>query len=262
MKKPSNLRKAAGVVTAFLLGMTWFSPMQQTLRDLPDTLALTQGQISTLRLGGLTLSGEALTVTAAQDETLASVGAVDISAAASGKAEMLLSLFGIPLKKVEVEVSPEKRLIPGGQALGVAMRTEGVLIVGVSDVEAGVSPARSAGLQAGDVIRSVDGSPVTTAESLTALMNQSGGKTVHIAYIRQGENRTALLTPHRDASTGAIRLGAWVRDSTAGVGTLSFYDPDTGRYAALGHAITDADTQQILTVGAGDIYRAGEALVK
>ena len=251
MKKPTVLRRSAGLVASFLLAASWFSPMQRALRDMPDTLSLTAGQVSTMQLGGLTLSGDAMTVTATEDQTLA-----EVTAQTSGTTDMLLSLLGIPLKKVQVHISPEKRLIPGGQALGVAMRTEGVLIVGVSDVEAGVSPARSAGLQAGDVIRSVDGSPVTTAESLTALMNQSGGKTVHIAYIRQGENRTALLTPHRDASTGAIRLGAWVRDSTAGVGTLSFYDPDTGRYAALGHAITDGDTGSVLSVSEGQVLRA------
>ena len=131
MRNPSRLRKSAGLVMAFLLAMSWFSPMQVTLRTLPDTLALTMGQVSQLQLGGLTLSGDALTVTATQDETLASVGAVDVSAAQSGQAQMVLSLFGIPLKRVEVEVSPEKRLIPGGMALGVAMRTEGVLVVGI-----------------------------------------------------------------------------------------------------------------------------------
>jgi len=262
MKKPSITRKSAGVVMAFLLGMTWFSPMQQTLRDMPDTLALTQGQISTLHLGGLTLTGEALTVTAAQDETLSSVGAVDVSAASSGKAEMLLSLLGIPLKKVEVEISPEKRLIPGGMALGVAMRTEGVLIVGVSEVADGVSPAKNAGLQAGDVIRAIDGQAVTTAEGLTDLISAAGEKKVLISYLRSGEARTALLTPHRDASTGAVRLGAWVRDSTAGVGTLSFYDPDTGKYAALGHAITDGDTGSVLSVAEGQVLKANIVAVQ
>ncbi len=262
MKKPSTLRRAAGLVTAFLLALSWFSPMQQTLRTLPDTLSLTQGQIATLDLGGLTLTGDALTVTASEDETLASVGAVDVSVQTSGTAEMILSLFGIPLKRVEVEVSEEKRLIPGGMALGVAMRTEGVLIVGVSEVVEGVSPARDAGLQAGDVIRSVDGQAVTTSESLTELLNRSGGQTVHIVYERAGESRTALLTPHCDETTGAVRLGAWVRDSTAGVGTLSFYDPDTGRYAALGHAITDGDTGSVLSVSEGQVLRASIVAVQ
>ena len=251
MKKPSTLRRSVGVVAAFLLGMSWFSPMQAALRSMPDTLSLTQGQMTELHLGGLTLAGEAVSVTATEDERLA-----EVTGQACGASEMWLSLLGIPLKRVQVEVSPEKRLIPGGQALGVAMRTEGVLIVGIGEAAEGVAPAKEAGLIAGDVITRVDGENVTTAESLTALLNQSAGRTVAIAYQRNGEPRTALLTPHRDADTGAVRLGAWVRDSTAGVGTLSFYDPDTGRYAALGHAITDGDTGAVLTVSEGQVLKA------
>lgn len=247
MKKPSTLRKSAGLVAALLLTFSWFSPVQQALRQMPDTLALTAEQLYTLKLGGLSLSGEVMAVTATEDETLAE---------AAGTTDMLLSFLGIPIRKVEVRISPEKRLIPGGQALGVAMRTEGVLIVGVSEAAEGVSPARDAGLAAGDVIRSVDGAAVTTAEGLTGLLNSSGGKPVMIAYDRQGEHRTALLTPHKDEATGAVRLGAWVRDSTAGVGTLSFYDPETGKYAALGHAITDGDTGSVLTVSEGQVLKA------
>ena len=251
MKKPSTLRKSLGLVAAFLLGMSWFSPMQVALREIPDTLALTQGQMTELRLGGLTLDGDAVSVTSSGDETLA-----EVTSQSCGTSEMWLSILGIPLKKVQVEVSPEKRLIPGGMPLGVAMRTEGVLIVGIGEAAEGVAPAKDAGLQAGDVIVTVGGEAVTTAESLTSLLNKSGGKPVPIAYQRAGEQRTCLLTPHKDESTGAVRLGAWVRDSTAGVGTMSFYDPDTGRYAALGHAITDGDTGAVLTVSEGQVLRA------
>lgn len=262
MRKPTKLRKSIGLVLSVLLALSWFSPMQTTLRDLPDTLTLTQGQISTLRLGGLTLKSDALTVTSSGDETLASVGAVEVVSQRVGTSDMLLTLFGIPLKKVEVQISPEKRLIPGGQALGVAMRTEGVLIVGLSDVAEDVSPAKSAGLTAGDVITGVNGTAVTTAEALTGLLNQIGPTQVQITYRRAGENRTALLTPHKDETTGAVRLGAWVRDSTAGVGTLSFYDPDTGRYAALGHAITDGDTGSVLSVSEGQVLKANIVAVQ
>ncbi|MDD6051291.1 MAG: SpoIVB peptidase [Clostridiales bacterium] len=262
MKKPSMLRKAIGVVTSVLLALSWFSPMQVTLRELPDTLVLTQGQISTLLLGGLRLEGDALTVTSSTDESLSSVGAVNVVSQSVGTSDMLLSLLGIPLKKVEVHVSPEKRLIPGGQALGVAMRTEGVLIVGVSDVAEGVSPAKAAGLLAGDIITGINGTPVATAEGLTEQLNSSGPTQVRIAYRRAGENRTVLLTPHRDEVTGAVRLGAWVRDSTAGVGTLSFFDPETKRYAALGHAITDGDTGAVLSVSEGQVLRASIVAVQ
>lgn len=262
MKKPSTLRKSAGVIASVLLALTWFSPMQQTLRTLPDTLALTQGQTSTLQLGGLTLESTALTVTASGDETLSDLGVVDVVSQEAGTSEMLLSLFGIPLKRVEVAVSPEKRLIPGGQAVGIAMRTDGVLIVGVSEVAEGISPARDAGLAAGDVIRVINGTTITTAEQLTELLNAAGETALHIAYQRAGEDRTTILTPHKDESTGAVRLGAWVRDSTAGVGTLSFYDPDTGKYAALGHAITDGDTGSVLSVSEGQVLKANIVAVQ
>ena len=118
MKKASHLRKATGVVLTALLLLSWFSPLQQALRSLPDSLTLTRGQASLLRLGGLSASGEALTVTSSADETLAAAGAVDVIAQSAGTTELLLSLFGVPVKRVEVTVSEEKRLIPGGQALG------------------------------------------------------------------------------------------------------------------------------------------------
>ena len=262
MKRPSTLKRAAGVVLSVFLALTWFSPTQQALRSIPGRISLTQGQSSTLMLGGLTASGEALSVTASQDERLASTGAVDVVARETGGTELLLSLFGIPVRRVEVEVNPEKRLIPGGQALGVAMRTDGVLVVGVSDVADGICPAKASGLRAGDVITSVAGQPVATAEQLTELVSAAGVQPVQIGYLREGQAQSAMLTPHRDDATGAVRLGAWVRDSTAGVGTLSFYDPDTGRYAALGHAITDGDTGAVLTVSKGQVLRASIVAVQ
>ena len=237
----SVLRKSAGVVAAFFLGMSYFSPMQVQWRSIPDTMSLTREQLQSYQSG-------TWTVTATQDESLSDVGA------ATG--EMVWSFLGLPLKKVKVEVSADKRLIPGGQALGVAMRTDGVLIVGVSEAAEGISPAKTAGLMAGDVIRSVDGQAITTAKELTDALTKAGTKPIPVAYERAGEKRTVLLTPYRDGETGAVRLGAWVRDSTAGVGTLSFYDPDTGRYAALGHAITDGDTGAVLTVSEGKILTA------
>ena len=247
MKKATRLRKSVGVVAVFLLGMSWFSPGQTAWRNLPDTMALTREQLQAYQAG-------AWTVTSSGDETLADVGA--------STGEMVWSFLGLPLKKVKVEVAEDKRLIPGGQALGVAMRTDGVLIVGVSEAAEGISPARAAGLMAGDVIRSVDGQAISTAEELTAALTKAGPEQIPIAYQRAGEDRTALLTPHKDPETGAVRLGAWVRDSTAGVGTLSFYDPDTGRYAALGHAITDGDTGSVLTVSEGKILSASIVAVQ
>ena len=263
MRKASDLKRSVGLVAVMFLLLSWFSPMQQALRSLPETITLTQGQPGTLQLGGLTVStSPALTVTASGDESLAEAGAVTVVAHSAGTSEMLLSLFGIPLRRVEVQVDADKRLIPGGMALGVAMRTDGVLVVGLSETGDGVCPAREAGLIPGDVITTVDGSPVTTADALTALVNAAGARPLSVSYTREGQSRLTTVTPHADASTGAVRLGAWVRDSTAGVGTLSFYDPDTGRYAALGHAITDGDTGAVLTVSEGQVLRASIVAVQ
>ncbi|MBQ3484547.1 MAG: SpoIVB peptidase [Clostridia bacterium] len=262
MSKPSDLKRAGGLILSAFLALSWFSPVQQALREMPQRIRLTQGEMSTLTLGGLTASGDALTVTASQDERLAAAGTVEVVAHKAGASELLLSFLGIPLRRVEVEVSPEKRLIPGGQALGVAMRTDGVLVVGVSEVADGISPARDCGLKAGDVIRSLDGNEIATAEQLTTLVSAAGQRPLRLEFLREGRPMTAMLTPHRDEASGAIRLGAWVRDSTAGVGTLSFYDPDTKRYAALGHAITDGDTGAVLSVSRGQVLRANIVAVQ
>ena len=255
---PSNVRKSIGVVLSMLVMLSYFSPMQQTLRSLPGHLALTQGQTRTIALGGMTITPKegSASVSASGDETLKDVGAVDLASETVGTSELLLSLMGIPLRKVEVEVSPEKRLIPGGQAIGVALRTEGVLVVGVADLQNAASPAQLCGIQPGDVIRRVGDADVTSAEQLSALVAASEGKPLNIEFLRNGAVMTTTMIPQLDATTGTARMGAWVRDSTAGVGTLSFYDPDTGKYAALGHAITDGDTGQVLTVGDGQILKA------
>ena len=263
MKKASDARRAVGLVAAVFLLLTWFSPMQQALRTLPERITLREGEVRILQLGGLTAAfPEALSVTSTGDETLAEAGAVTVVAHSAGTSEMLLSLFGIPLRRVEVQVDADKRLIPGGMALGVAMRTDGVLVVGLSDTAQGVCPARDAGLAPGDVINTVGGTPVTTADALTDLVNAAGPRALAVGYTREGQRRLTTITPYEDETTGAIRLGAWVRDSTAGVGTLSFYDPDTGRYAALGHAITDGDTGSVLTVSEGQVLRASIVAVQ
>lgn len=257
MKRPSLLRRATGVVLALFVSLGYFSPMQQALRSLPDTLALTQGQVQTLNLSPqlqfMPVEGE-LAVTSSQDETL---GQVEIKSETTGTSQLLLSLLGvIPLKRVEVQISPEKRLIPGGMAIGVAMRTDGVLVVGTSDLSEDSSPAALCGIRPGDVLRSVDGVKILSSQQLTELISSLGERPLPVEYARDGTVYTTTLTPKLDKATGSVRIGAWVRDSTAGVGTLSFYDPATGSYGALGHAITDGDTGQVLTVSQGQILQA------
>ena len=171
----------------------------------------------------------------------------------AGSATMTVRLLGVvPIKQVSVRVEEEKVLVPGGQAVGVAIRTAGVLVVGASDLGGGeASPAREAGVRAGDLITAVDGEPVNEAERLSELVN--GDAERRLTLNRAGQELSVSVRPRQDARDQAYRLGVWVRDSTAGVGTLSFYDPATGAFGALGHAITDLDTGVILPVSHGEV---------
>jgi stage IV sporulation protein B len=159
---------------------------------------------------------------------------------------------------VEVSVEPERILIPGGEAIGVALQTQGVLVVGTSDLggEGGDSPARLAGIRPGDVLVKLGGQQIESASHLSQLVAQGGGQPIQLQLLRDNRPMEVSLIPKRDQASGGYRLGIWVRDSTAGVGTLSFYDPKSAVYGALGHAITDADTGQPLSVRSGQVMHA------
>ena len=198
---------------ALMLAM-WmsFSPTANALRALPGTYRVSVGQWYHLDTG--------VAVISSRDETQ-QVQNGSISARETGKAQVSVDLFGlIPLRRIRLQVGRETRLMPGGSAVGVALATRGVLVVGVSDV-AGQSPAQQAGLRAGDVIEAVDGSELSDSSHLTRLVAASGGKPLAVSFRRNGLLRSVRLSPLLDRSSGQWRISAWVRDSTAGVGTLS-----------------------------------------
>lgn len=144
-----------------------------------------------------------------------------------------------------------RTLIPGGQAVGVALRTRGVMVVAGSARAGGKSA-----LRVGDVIVSVGGASVTSAQELAACLNEAAEDEVTLGVRRGDKDLSVKVSAPVDASDGKRRLGVWVRDSTAGVGTLSYIDPASGRYGALGHAIVDGDTGGMLEVSEGAIMRA------
>ena len=246
-RKIGRARTCAGALMLLITAWMIFSPTSQALRALPQTYRLAVGQTYALDMGAAVLSS--------QDQRL-NLNANTLSATEAGETEVTVNLFGLfPIGRMRVTAGEEVRLMPGGAAVGVALATQGVLIVGVSDVS-GQSPAQSAGLRAGDVIESVNGEALTDSAHLTDLISASKGKPVNITFRRDGSARTAVLTPALDPASGSYRIGAWVRDSTAGVGTLSYYNPADGTYGALGHAINDGDTGKLLPVRMGTLLHA------
>ena len=148
---------------------------------------------------------------------------------------------------------PEKMLYPGGQAIGILLRTDGILVVGQSpifvDGEA-QNPAEEAGIQPGDVITSVGDTAVTHDDQLALLVNQLGEQHKSVILHIQRQNREMIkeITPIYCAESKSYRIGLLIRDNAGGVGTLTFVDPETMEYGALGHMISNNETQSKINI--------------
>lgn len=241
-----TVRHGLGIVLSAMAFLCNYSPWVREAASLPDALTLTSGQKFVVQTGLPMLAasdGGAVSVLASQDER------VTISAEAGGQTSVTFSLLGlIPVHETRVNVVEERTLIPGGQAVGVALKTRGVLVV--SDA------AKGRELRAGDVILSADGKNVESTKALSEQVGTAQTDTVRLEVLRGGQTITVDAQAEPDPSDGRRKLGVWVRDSTAGVGTLTYIDPANQAYGALGHAIVDADTGRLLAAREGAILHA------
>lgn len=168
-----------------------------------------------------------------------------------------LALFGaVPLKTVRAVTVQERSVQVCGTPFGVKMFSDGALVVAFSDqyTDLGTeNPAKEAGLKLGDLIVSAGGRAVRSNAELSAAIAAAGGAPLSVVYRRGGQQHTTALTPVQDTATGAYRAGVWVRDSSAGIGTMTFLDPLHGTFAGLGHAISDSDTGADIALLSGEI---------
>lgn len=145
-----------------------------------------------------------------------------------------LSLFNtIPIKEVNVNVIPKATVVPVGTTVGLKLYTDGVLVVGMSEIN-GKKPYEQTGIEEGDRIVSLNEETITCTADLVQKVNNSKGKKVSIKYIRDGKHYKTAITPVK-ATNNEYKLGLWVRDTAAGVGTVTYYEPKTKKIAALGH---------------------------
>ena len=241
-----TVRHGLGIALSAMVFVCNYSPWVRNAAALPDALTLSSGQRLVVQTGlpmRVASAGGAVSVLASQDER------VTLSAEAGGQTSVTFSLLGlIPVHETRVNVVEARRLIPGGQAVGVALKTRGVLVVSDS--------AKGRLLRAGDVILSANGETVESAKTLGAVIGGAQSDTVRLEVMRGGQTITVETAASVDAADGRRKLGVWVRDSTAGVGTLTYVDPQTGAYGALGHAITDSDTGSLLPVREGALMQA------
>ncbi len=173
-----------------------------------------------------------------------------------GKKLLSVSLFdSIALKNVDVDVLPKTTVIPVGNIAGVKLYTSGVLVVGMSEINGQdnkkYKPYENTGIEEGDTIIQINQNEITSTDELIETVNMSKGEDITLKYIHGEETKTCSITPVK-TSNNEYKLGLWVRDSAAGVGTVTFYEPSTRTFAALGHGITDIDTNELINISSGE----------
>lgn len=189
---------------------------------------------------------------------------LNMEASGLGQVNLQLTLFGvIPLRQITVNVLPEVYLVPGGHSIGIRLSSRGVTVAGYYYFDhqgRSRSPGRESGIRVGDSLLAVEGTPIEDTGHTARLLNEASarnpGKAITIRVGREGKELEIPVQPLYSDADGDYRIGLYIRDSAAGVGTLSFYDPGSRRYGALGHIIMDSDTRQPVTISDGSIVQA------
>ncbi len=198
------------------------------------------------RDGSLALS-TALPVTAQYTAPIA-----ETVSAGSSTQEAMLRLFGIfPIKTVSVQPTGEVMLVPGGQPFGVRMLMDGVMVIGFGEVAGSHRcPAAEAGIREGDILREADHETLTCTADLRDAAADGGPL---LLTVQRGDMTFDMtLEPAFSVTDGCYQTGIWVRDSTAGIGTLTYYEPDSGCFGGLGHPICDPDTGEVIPLASGE----------
>ncbi|MEI7024651.1 SpoIVB peptidase [Paenibacillus sp. y28] len=264
-------KRLLGLLLVLFVCIISFSTPFQNFASFPSELRLFAGQDKQLRLdvpvhAQLTVTNpDIVKVNGASRQSFRVdlEKPISLQSSHAGEAQMQLKLFGkIPFKTVKVSVIPDLKVIPGGQTIGVKMKSAGVMVVGHHLVELRnqkkASPGEDAKIQLGDLIVKINGEPVSDVSKVAVYVNEAGEKKQSLELTIQRGNEQIMLpiSPVFDEADKSYRLGLYIRDSAAGVGTLTFYVPDQGVYGALGHIITDMDTQTPIVVGSGEIVHS------
>ena len=159
---------------------------------------------------------------------------------------------------VTADGTSARMLVPVGHTVGIKLFARGVMVVKAP--ESG-TPADDCGLQSGDIIVKCGGVSVTSTEQFQSLLQENGETATDLQVRREGESMTLSVSPEQNQE-GAYCIGAWIRDSMAGIGTMTYYDPDSGSFGALGHGITDTDTALLMPFASGSILPSTVKAVK
>ncbi|TCP31193.1 stage IV sporulation protein B [Scopulibacillus darangshiensis] len=257
MRKRDFFRRVTGLILLVLLvALGFFQPVRDYL-SIPDQITLFENETSAFSAHLPALSHFSL-----QNETVASsADGKHLKGQQTGHTDMMVLMGNMPAKKVDVRVLPDLRLIPGGESIGVKLNTKGVLVVGYHLVDAAngeKSPGEKAGIQVGDIITKINNKKIESMSDVKEVIRDSGdsGDPLKLSIVRHKKHIQKELAPIKDKNDNKYRIGLYIRDTAAGIGTLTFYEPKSGKYGALGHVISDVDTKQPIVVNDGEIVRS------
>lgn len=262
MKQKGNLRIWVGVIfIVAMLVVPFLKPFQQYL-SIPNEIVTLNNQAPII----VPSLGSAVQI----DSTNESIHAIDSSEFLTdevGEGDLIYGVSGLPIKKVNVSVLEDIKIIPGGQSIGVQLHTLGVLVVGHHQViggERNSSPGEEAKVKVGDVILKINDHYIKKMEDVKPYVDKAGedNQALSLTLKRGKETIKTKLKPELDYKDNQYRLGLYIRDSAAGIGTMSFYDPKSKKYGALGHVISDMDTKKPIEIHDGTIVRSSVVAIE
>lgn len=216
---------------------------------IPENLVVTENtQIGVPKVFGLSLF--------TCGKPIATAGSLNSASVSDEETVQVNILNIIPVKRTGVKILKRQYVVLGGEIFGIKLFTDGVLVVDAQSVISRgktVSPSEKSGIKTGDIIKSVNGQGVYTNKELSDIIEKSGGKALSVKVVRGSKIFDVSLEPVMDDDTGKYKAGIWVRDSTAGIGTVTFYSPENNAFGGLGHAICDVDTGEIMPMVNGEM---------
>lgn len=162
---------------------------------------------------------------------------------------VLLLTIGITQTKAE---ETRKQVILGGTPFGLKIFTNGVIVIETDDNN---SPAEKAGIKVNDIITKANNTVITSNEELKSIIENSNGKEIELTVLRDAQETVKTIIPQKDSNNNYV-VGMWIRDSTAGIGTVTYFDPNNSTFGALGHGICDKDTNMLMPLRDGEITSA------
>lgn len=183
--------------------------------------------------------------------------AAGTGAAGEYKAQ-ITALKVIPVKDITVNVTKRRYVGLGGDVFGIKLYTKGIIVVSIDSVttpSGSKDPAVESGLKCGDIITHINGESALSSQQMNDAVENSQGQVLKLTVDRNGEKLELILKPEKSVN-GGYKAGIWVRDSSAGIGTVTFYDDSNGTFAGLGHGVCDVDTGKIMPLNNGEAVRA------